>query len=62
MYKRQVYQHKDVRRVIANSVRWARPAVADREVPFLDRYETEWFSTGAVGQGVGDAAAAGKGE
>lgn len=56
-----VYQHQDVRRVIANSVRWARPAVADREVPFLDRFETEWFTTGTAGQGVGDAAAAGKG-
>jgi hypothetical protein len=50
-----------VRRVIANGVRWARPAVTDREVPFLDRFETDWFLTGATGQGVGDAAAAGKG-
>ena len=47
--------------MIANGVRWARPAVADREVPFLDRYETDWFLTGASGQGVGDAEAAGKG-
>jgi len=56
-----VYHHPDVRRVIANGVRWACPAVTDREVPFLDRYETDWFLTGASGQGVGDAEAAGKG-
>ena len=55
-----VYHHRDVRRVIANGVRWARPAVADREAPFLDRFETDWFLTGATGQGVGDAEAAGK--
>ncbi|GAA1283718.1 MULTISPECIES: ThuA domain-containing protein [Brachybacterium] len=55
-----VYQHQDVRRVIANGVDWARPAAGDREVPFLDRYETDWFLTGASGQGVGDAEAAGK--
>lgn len=55
-----VYHHPDVRRVIANGVSWARPAVPEREIPVLDRFETEWFVTGAGGQGVGDAAAAGK--
>src|SRR5699024_407318 len=49
------------RRVIANGVSWARPAVTDREVPFLDRYQTDWFLTGSGGQGLGDAEAAGKG-
>lgn len=55
-----VYHHTDVRRVIANGVSWARPAVPDRTVPFLDRYPTDWFLTGEGGQGVGDAEAAGK--
>ena len=55
-----VYHHTDVRRVIANGVSWARPAVPDRTVPFLDRYPTDWFLTGESGQGVGDAEAAGK--
>lgn len=55
-----VYQHTDVRRVVANGVSWARPAAGDREVPFLDRYETDWFLTGSGGQGLGDAEAAGK--
>ena len=56
-----VYHHTDVRRVIANGVDWARPAAGDRQVPFLDRYETDWFLTGSGGQGLGDAEAAGKG-
>lgn len=55
-----VYHHADVRRVIANGVSWARPAAADREIPVLDRFETEWFVKGTGGQGVGDAEAAGK--
>src|SRR5699024_12702562 len=55
-----VYHHPDVRRVIANGVRWARPVVADRQMPFLDRYETEWFTKGTGGQGLGDNEAAGK--
>ncbi|MGO1198968.1 MAG: ThuA domain-containing protein [Dermabacteraceae bacterium] len=55
-----VYHHPDVRRVIANSVEWARPAAADRKKPFLDRYETGWFATGGRGQGVGDADAVGR--
>ena len=55
-----VYHHTDVRRVIANGVAWARSAVAERAIPFLDRYPTDWFLTGAGGQGVGDAEAAGK--
>lgn len=55
-----VYHHPDVRRVIANSVSWARPASSSREFPVLDRFATEWFVTGSGGQGVGDAAAAGR--
>ncbi|MCI9889451.1 ThuA domain-containing protein [Micrococcales bacterium 31B] len=54
-----VYHHPDVRHVIANGVEWARPE-RERELPVLDRFETEWFVTGAGGQGVGDAEAKGK--
>src|SRR5699024_10960452 len=55
-----VYHHPDVRRVISNGVQWTRPVVADRQMPFLDRYETEWFTKGTGGQGLGDNEAAGK--
>src|SRR5690625_1118541 len=49
-----VCHHPDVRRVISNGVQWTRPVVADRQMPFLDRYETEWFTKGTGGQGLGD--------
>ncbi|WP_026820402.1 ThuA domain-containing protein [Arthrobacter castelli] len=54
-----VYHHDDVRRVIANGVGWAESRHDRRELPYLDRFETDWFLTGAAGQGVGDAQAGG---
>jgi trehalose utilization protein len=53
-----VYHHPDVRRVIANGVRWAAP---DRErlAPSLARYDKEWFTSGATGvAGAGERAEA----
>jgi len=41
-----VYHHKDVRRVIANGVQWARSDRPERAVPVLLRYETEDFFHG----------------
>jgi len=41
-----VYHHKDVRRVIANGVEWARTVRPERTDPVLLRYETEAFYTG----------------
>jgi len=41
-----VYHHKDVRRVIANGVEWARTERPERTSPVLLRYETEDFYNG----------------
>lgn len=41
-----VYHHKDVRRVIANGVEWARTVRPERTSPVLLRYETEDFYNG----------------
>jgi trehalose utilization protein len=41
------YHHKDVRRVIANGVRWARTDRPERSAPTLLRYETGEFFTGS---------------
>lgn len=41
-----VYHHKDVRKVIANGVQWARTERAERAVPVLLRYDTEDFYNG----------------
>lgn len=41
------YHHKDVRRVIANGVKWARTTRPERAVPVLLRYETGEFFKGA---------------
>lgn len=41
-----VYHHKDVRRVIANGVGWARTVRPERTSPVLLRYETEDFYNG----------------
>lgn len=41
-----VYHHKDVRRVIANSVEWARTLRPERTDPVLLRYEQEDFYNG----------------
>jgi len=40
-----VYHHRDVRKVIANAVGWARPELA-RRPPELLRYETDAFFDG----------------
>ncbi len=40
------YHHKDVRRVIANGVRWARTDLPRRSSPELLRYDTGEFFTG----------------
>jgi trehalose utilization protein len=47
-----VYHHKDVRRVIANSVEWARTLRPERADPVLLRYETEDFYNGQGYQGA----------
>ncbi|GAB12908.1 hypothetical protein ARGLB_028_00330 [Arthrobacter globiformis NBRC 12137] len=47
-----VYHHKDVRRVIANGVEWARTARPERTDPVLLRYETEAFYTGHSYEGA----------
>jgi trehalose utilization protein len=41
------YHHKDVRRVIANGVRWARTDRPERTAPVLLRYETGEFFAGS---------------
>lgn len=41
-----VYHHKDVRKVIANGVAWARSDRPERALPTLLRYETEDFFNG----------------
>ncbi|KQR64180.1 glutamine amidotransferase [Arthrobacter sp. Leaf337] len=41
-----VYHHKDVRRVIANGVEWAKTERPERTSPVLLRYETEDFYNG----------------
>ena len=41
-----VYHHSDVRRVIANGVRWVRTDLPERRIPTLLRYETGDFFTG----------------
>ncbi|GAB7191013.1 trehalose utilization protein ThuA [Kineococcus sp. NUM-3379] len=41
-----VYHHRDVRRVIANGVRWAHTDRPERARPVLLRYDTGDFSTG----------------
>jgi trehalose utilization protein len=41
------YHHKDVRRVIANGVKWARTIRPERAEPVLLRYETGEFFKGA---------------
>lgn len=41
-----VYHHPDIRRVIANGVEWATPAVAVPAIPTLLRYETGEFFQG----------------
>jgi trehalose utilization protein len=47
-----VYHHKDVRRVIANGVEWAKTLRPERTDPVLLRYETEDFYTGHGYQGA----------
>ncbi|KQR04179.1 glutamine amidotransferase [Arthrobacter sp. Leaf141] len=47
-----VYHHKDVRRVIANGVSWARTLRPERTDPVLLRYETEDFYSGHGYQGA----------
>jgi trehalose utilization protein len=47
-----VYHHKDVRRVIANGVEWARTLRPERTDPVLLRYETEAFYTGHSYEGA----------
>lgn len=42
-----VYHHPDVRRVIANGVRWAAPNYAERKTPSLHRYDVNWFESEA---------------
>jgi trehalose utilization protein len=41
------YHHRDVRRVIANGVQWARTDRPERAHPELLRYETGEFFTGS---------------
>ncbi|KQV06498.1 ThuA domain-containing protein [Leifsonia sp. Root112D2] len=38
-----VYFHKDVRRVLANAVRWTDPGEKPRAIPTLNRYPQGWF-------------------
>lgn len=47
-----VYHHKDVRRVIANGVEWARTFRPERTDPVLLRYDTEDFYNGQSYQGA----------
>ncbi len=47
-----VYHHKDVRKVIANGVAWARTVRPERAVPTLLRYETGDFFNGQGYQGA----------
>ena len=41
-----VYHHPDVRRVIANGVRWVQADLPERRIPTLLRYQTEDFFNG----------------
>ena len=50
-----VYHHPDVRRVIANAVEWAAPALPKPALPTLLRYETGDFFHGHGYQGALDA-------
>lgn len=47
-----VYHHKDVRRVIANGVEWAKSVRPERADPVLLRYDTEDFYNGQGYQGA----------
>ena len=47
-----VYHHKDVRRVIANGVDWARTLRPERAEPVLLRYDAEDFYNGKAYQGA----------
>ncbi|RLP76143.1 trehalose utilization protein ThuA [Mycetocola tolaasinivorans] len=47
-----VYHHENVRRVIANGVRWAHTERSERALPTLRRHETEEFYTGKAYQGA----------
>jgi trehalose utilization protein len=38
-----VYHHPDIRRVIANGVRWAAPRRPQRELPAVHRSPADWF-------------------
>lgn len=50
-----VYHHPDVRRVIANATEWVAPALAERGVPTLLRYESGEFFDGRDYAGALDA-------
>ncbi|MGN6742779.1 MAG: ThuA domain-containing protein [Amnibacterium sp.] len=50
-----VYHHPDIRRVIANAVEWAAPALPEPALPTLLRYETGDFFHGHGYQGALDA-------
>jgi trehalose utilization protein len=41
-----VYHHPDVRRVLANAVRWVNPDLASREAPGPHRRPIGWYETG----------------
>ncbi|GGD26729.1 trehalose utilization protein ThuA [Microbacterium faecale] len=40
-----VYFHSNVRQVLANAVRWARPDSRERDVPTLARFSEGWFES-----------------
>jgi trehalose utilization protein len=46
-----IYHHADVRRVIANAVRWCAPNSADRETPGPAQVDTGWYLPGGSGGG-----------
>jgi trehalose utilization protein len=50
-----VYHHPDVRRVIANAVRWARTDRPERTSPAVLRYDSGDFGTGHGYSGPPDA-------
>ena len=50
-----VYHHPDVRRVIANGAEWVAPAVSERAVPTLLRYDSGEFFDGRDYSGPLDA-------
>ena len=43
-----VYHHPDIRRVIANGVRWAGPTYGERKLPNLRRYDVGWYESEAA--------------